>query len=107
MIEFLQVFSTVKEFAFYGPNGYNPSELSVLLEKLKEHLKLLNNITGYAGFFAHVEDTHFLHTLIREFDDIETDWESIQQQLIEITKKLIELVSNSVGKGQHLSLDGI
>ncbi len=107
MVEFLQMFSTVKEFAFYGYNKYNPSELTLLLEKLKEHLNLLGNINGYADFFKHVEHTKFLHTLIREFDDIETGWESIRLLLIEITKKLIELVANAVSKGQNLSLDGI
>lgn len=107
MVEFLQVFSAVKEFAFYGPNEYNSSELSILLEKLKEHLKLLNNITGYADFFAHIENTHFLNTLISKFDDIRTGWESILHQIIEITNKLIELLSNAISKGQCLSIDGI
>ncbi|KNY25877.1 tetratricopeptide repeat protein [Pseudobacteroides cellulosolvens] len=107
MIEFLQVFSTVKEIAFYGYNEYSPSELSILVENFQEHLKLLSNITSYADFFKHVEYSKFLHTLIREFDDIEACWKSILNRLIEITKKLIKLVSNAANKGQYLYIYGI
>jgi Flp pilus assembly protein TadD, contains TPR repeats len=107
IIEFLQSFSPIKQFNFYGENKYSPNELKGLLANLQGHLNELNHISNYADFIKHIEYTKFLHTLIREFDGIDIHWQSVFHQLKEITIKLIDLISIAITENQHLFLFGI
>jgi tetratricopeptide (TPR) repeat protein len=95
--EFYSCFaSSISNFSVYGDWEYTFRDMCQVKDELNTNLKALDEIQCFQEFFQHVEEAHFLPTLVRHFGDLEMHWKAWLVQLKNINKQLIFCIENAL-----------